>query len=668
MRRLAAWLALTWASLFLWALPAQAQTSDDYTQGVAVSGSVATIWFKPTSGTTTWVDAHYKLNSGPQQNIRMSWVAGNARYEQIVQPVANGNVIDYSFTYNKGTPAYDTPWFAYTIGSGGGGDKVVTPTFNPPGGTYASAVNVTLATSTAGATIHYTLDGTTPSKTSPTYTAPITVKKATTIKAVGFKSGLTKSAVAKAVYKFDSGGGDGNAAAPVLSPWGGSFSSPTSVTMTSATAGATIKYTLDGSSPTASSPTYSGPVTVSSSQTLRAIATKSGMGESGVVTADYWIGVGTWNKRTTFNMVNNTRGVYPDSQVYWSIIGKDWATGQFVHVDVNGNLIPMQVSDNGALWKNGEAYTNYFIPLSQSKSVTIPPINSARMMLSIGSPMYIKVLVDGNGNIGYAGANIENPNDPNIDVYFDFIEMAIVPESGFFGNTTRVDHFGFPVKLRLQGLGGYDRTVGETETRDALFSAFQANVPTEFKSLSQAPYSPWRIVAPGHGTFKPDGPNAHYMDSYIQSVWNKYTTQTLTFTNAQGTFTGHVVGGRFEFTDGQGTYNIYRAPTTAEAFLGNGVLNDATGTTPGTPAYDKQLQIQAQMCAALNRHVVDDPDHWSNSNYFYPGGQAANWFAKFWHDHNVAKQSYGFPYDDVWNYSSSLHTPAPTTATVSIGW
>jgi hypothetical protein len=448
----------------------------------------------------------------------------------------------------------------------------------------------------------------------------------------------------------------------------GFFTTAFPLDITTTTPGATIKYTLDGSSPTASSLTYSGPVTISSSQTLRAIATKSGMGESGVSTADYWIGVGTWNKRTTFNLVNNTRGVYPDSQVYWSIIGKDWNTGQFVHVDANGNLIPMQVSDNGALWKNGEAYTNYFIPLSQSKSVTIPPINSARMMLSIGSPMYIKVLVDGNGNIGYAGANIENPNDPNIDVYFDFIEMAIVPDSGFFGNTTRVDHFGFPVKLRLQGLGGYDRTVGETETRDALFAAFQANVPNEFKGLAQAPYSPWRIVAPGHGTFKPDGPNGHYMDSYIQSVWNKYTTQTLTFTNAQGTFTGHVVGGRFEFTDGQGTYNIYRAPSTAEAFLGNGVLNDATGTTPGTPAYDKQLQIQAQMCAALNRHVVDDPDHWSNSNYFYPGGQAANWFAKFWHDHNVAKQSYGFPYDDVWNYSSSLHTPAPTTATVSIGW
>lgn len=668
MKRFATWFALAWASLFFWLLPAaHAQTGDDYTQGVVVAVPAATIWFKPTSGQTTWVDVHYRLNNGPQQNLRMPWSGANARYEQpLIEPVANGDVIDYSFTYNKGTPAYDTPWFQVTVGAGGGG-KVATPAFAPPGGTYGEPVNVTLSTTTPGATIRYTLDGSKPTGSSPAYTGPIAVAQNTTVKAVGFKAGMTKSGVAKAIYRIDAGGGT-NAATPVLNPWGGAFTGPTPVTITSATAGAIIRYTLDGSQPTGTSPVYTGPVTLSSSQTLRAMATKSGLGESGVVTADYWIGMGAWNQRTTFNLVNNTRGTYPDAQVYWAIIGRDWATNQFVHVDASGNLVPMQLSDNGQLWKNGQGYTNYFIPLSQAKSVTIPPINSARMMLSVGSPMYIKVVVDGNGNLGYAGANIENPDDPNIDVHFDFIEMAIVPNVGFFGNTTRVDHFGFPVKLRLQGLGGYDRTVGETETRDAIFAAFQAEAPAEFKSLGQAPFAPWRIVAPAHATFRPGEANAHYLDAYIQSVWNRYATETLTFTNAQGTFTGQVVNGKFQFTDGQGTYFIHRAPTTSEALLGNGALNDATGTTPGTPAYDKQLQIQAQMCAAINRHVVEDPEHWSNSNYFYKAQAPANWYAKFWHDHNVARQSYGFAYDDVWNFSSSLHTPAPTVATVTIGW
>ena len=375
----------------------------------------------------------------------------------------------------------------------------------------------------------------------------------------------------------------------------------------------------------------------------------------------------TWNKLTTFTMVNGTRGAYADSQVYWSIIGKDWNTGKFVHVDMNGNLIPMAMSDNGALTKNGVGYTNYFYTLAQKKSVTIPPINSARMMLSVGSPMYIQVNTDVNGNIGYAGANIENPADPNLNVYFDFIEMAIVPTSGFYGNTTRVDQFGFPVTMRLQGLGGYDQTVGETETRAALISAYIANVPNEFKGLAQAPYAPYRIIAPAHATFNSGGANANYLDSYINAIWSKYTTQTLTFTDQQGTFSGKVVGGKFQFTDGQGTYYINSKPTTAMALLGSGSLADGTGAAPGVPT-DKQLQIQAQLCAAINRHVVDDPAHWSDSNYYYPAGQPANYFAKFFHDHSINKLSYGFAYDDVWNYSSSLHTGAPTTATVTIGW
>ncbi|WP_374562191.1 beta-1,3-glucanase family protein [Ideonella sp.] len=664
MRRLTEWLVVMLTGLMVLLSPARAQTPDDYTQAVVVAGNTATIWFAPTSGTTTWVDLHYRLNEGPQQNLSMPWVAGSSRFEKLLRElVTGGDVITYSFTYNKGTPAYDTPVFTFTVGTSGS-DTVAKPTFSPSPGSYSSAQSVVLATATPGATIHYTLDGSKPTPSSPVYTGPIPVSKSATIKARAFKDGLKKSPVGKGTYTITKG----NVATPTFSPAGGSYATAQTVTISSPTSGAVIKYTTDGSAPTAGSPTYTGPITVASSKTLRAVAQKSGFGDSGVETADYFVGVGSWNKLTTFNIANGTNGAWRDDQVYWAIIGRDWNTDQFVHVDASGNLIPMQLSDNGALMKNGKPYSNYFYTLAQAKSVTIPPINSARLMLSVGGPMYIWINVDVNGKIAYAGANIENPDDPNIDVTFDFVEMAIVPTLGFFGNTTRVDQFGFPVKMRVQGLGGYDRTVGETESRDAIFAAFQSETPTEFKSLAQQPYAPYRIMAPAHGTFRHDGPHAHYLDTYIADVWARYTTQTLTFTNAQGTFNGRVNGGRFEFTDGLGTYSIARAPTTEEAFLGNGVLNDPTGTAPGTPAYDKQLQIQAQMCAALNRHIAEDPEHWSNARYFYTGGQPANWFAKFWHDHSIAGQSYGFPYDDVWNYSSSLHTPAPTTVTVTVGW
>ncbi|MFX6853759.1 hypothetical protein ABTH64_18905, partial [Acinetobacter baumannii] len=68
-------LAALFASLLCLSFAVRAQTSSDYTQGVVVSGTTATIWFAPTSSLTTWVDVHYQQNGGTQQNLRMTWNA-----------------------------------------------------------------------------------------------------------------------------------------------------------------------------------------------------------------------------------------------------------------------------------------------------------------------------------------------------------------------------------------------------------------------------------------------------------------------------------------------------------------------------------------------------------------------------------------------------------------
>jgi hypothetical protein len=104
-----------WALMALLALLAAPARAADYTQGVDVAGGTATIWFK-SNVSTSWVDVHYQVNSGGQMNVRMTYSSANARYEQPVT-AASGSVITYSFTYNNGTPAYDTPSFSYTVGS-----------------------------------------------------------------------------------------------------------------------------------------------------------------------------------------------------------------------------------------------------------------------------------------------------------------------------------------------------------------------------------------------------------------------------------------------------------------------------------------------------------------------------------------------------------------------
>ena len=79
-------------------------------------------------------------------------------------------------------------------------------------------------------------------------------------------------------------------AVPAISPAGGTFSSAQSVTISTTTAGASIRYTTDGSTPSSTvGAVYSGPVSVSSSLTLKAIAYASGMNNSSVTTATYTI-------------------------------------------------------------------------------------------------------------------------------------------------------------------------------------------------------------------------------------------------------------------------------------------------------------------------------------------------------------------------------------------
>lgn len=78
-------------------------------------------------------------------------------------------------------------------------------------------------------------------------------------------------------------------ATPTFSPAAGSYSSTQNVTISTTTANATIYYTTDGTDPTNSSTTqtYSSEITVSESMTIRAYATKSGLTDSDVATAEY---------------------------------------------------------------------------------------------------------------------------------------------------------------------------------------------------------------------------------------------------------------------------------------------------------------------------------------------------------------------------------------------
>jgi hypothetical protein len=695
-----------------------AACSDCFGYGVAEDGSTAKVWFAPGWTPTTAISHFYVTSSSgaksPQRDETMTYNGTINRWESpTLSSLAQGDVVSFAFTYSAPTGGNkDTPWYQYTI-CGDVPDSpqcpspVAKPVFSITGGVYSSARQVSLALAAgvdSSAQIYYTIDGSAPSTASTQYAAghPIAVNTAMTINAITVLPNQMQSRRASETYDIALPCAQTVAgcsvAAPQFSHASGVYSTVIGVNLLSATTGATVHYTIDGSIPSATSPQFNGAIWMrntaqGATTTLKAIATKDGQ-DSAVVERTYTISANNasaWNGMTTFNIINGTQGKYSDAQVYWLIIGMDWATGQFVHVDATGKLVPMSLGDNTVPVPNRPTgYANYALSLAQAKSLTIPPIQSARIYMSVGKPVLIQVNSNDLGKITYAGPDLNNSTDPNLGVTFDFGEFNINqprPQSdmpGIFVNTSRVDIFGFPLQLNVTGLDGYNATVGEslTETRDELFARFNLEVPSEFRSLAQAPYAPYRIMSPAHGSFddgidvktgtqaRPRGANATYLDDYISSVWNQYRSQDLVLNLQNGwpTFTGRVdANDTLTFTDSVGSYHINGKPSTTEVMLGNGLLDDASGTADKL-AHDKQLQLQAQVCAALNRHVADQAfGSWWDGAHFYPAGQAANYFTKFWHRHSLNGLAYGFSYDDVGGHSPSIYTPSPVAVTFTIG-
>jgi N-acetylneuraminic acid mutarotase len=208
-----------------------------------------------------------------------------------------------------------------------------TPTFSLTAGTYTSAQTVTISDATAGATIYYTTDGSTPTTSSTVYSGPVKVTSAETLKAVAIASGYSLSDVASATYTINL-----PAATPTFSVTPGTYTSAQTVTISDATIGATIYYTANGSTPTTGSTQYSGPIKVNATETLKAVAVASGYSLSDVASATYTINLpaatptfspaaGTYTSAQTITISDGTAG----ATIYYTTDGSTPTTGSTIY-------------------------------------------------------------------------------------------------------------------------------------------------------------------------------------------------------------------------------------------------------------------------------------------------------------------------------------------------
>ena len=159
-------------------------------------------------------------------------------------------------------------------------NTTATPTFSVAEGKYSEAKSVTISCATDGASIYYTMDGSTPTSSSTAYSSAIAITESTTLKAIAIKDGV-ESDVASATYTMN------RPEAPTFDVAEGTFASAFTLHLATATDGATIYYTTDGTTPTSSNSAYTTGIDIpAASTTVKAVAVKNGL-TSDVATAAY---------------------------------------------------------------------------------------------------------------------------------------------------------------------------------------------------------------------------------------------------------------------------------------------------------------------------------------------------------------------------------------------
>lgn len=304
------------------------------------------------------------------------------------------------------------------------------------------------------------------------------------------------------------------AARPTAWPAGGTVGPGTKVTLTTATSGANIYYTLDGSTPTGGSISYVGPVTINQPVTIKAIAAKPGMNDSSLLTASYAIAQAILETEVEVDGSNKELAITEDTK----------NLGAPVRVYVPNNVKGASVSVSALMNP----------PVSGTVTTSaLPAINIVAQDNSVSTAAPIQVMIP-------AGTTISAPQDWNGAINIPTVQptssVTVDPDPGKKATVNSVIEIGYgdtpllfnkAVRLVIPGQAGKDAGY----YRNGVFTAIPALPPNAQDNQAWADSN----IASGK-----DGKMDVGSDLVI---WTKHFTKFVSYTQSDVSSPGSGGGG-----------------------------------------------------------------------------------------------------------------------------
>ncbi|MFH9676267.1 glycoside hydrolase family 64 protein [Streptomyces sp. NPDC017405] len=295
----------------------------------------------------------------------------------------------------------------------------------------------------------------------------------------------------------------------------------------------------------------------------------------------------------------------------------------------------------------------------QSKTIRIPKF-SGRIYFSYGRKLDFRLTTG-----GLVQPAVQNPSDPNRDILFNWSEYTL-NDSGLWLNSTQVDMFSAPYAVGVQRADGSVGTTGHLKSGgwNGFFSALRGR-PGGWAGLVQtrSDGTVLRALSPLYGVETGALPS-NVLDDYVNRVWQKYTTSTLTvtpFADQPGTkYYGRVSGNVMNFTNSAGAVVTSFQKPDASSVFGCHKLLDAPNDAVRGP-------ISRTLCAGFNRSTLlvnsNQPD--TTTAGFYQDA-VTNQYARAVHEQMADGKAYAFAFDDVGNQESLVHDGSPQQAYLTL--